>query len=218
MIDIHSHLLYDIDDGSKSLESSIKMLEAAAKDGVKSIILTPHFFPGVNKKIEKRLEILRPEAKKFNIELFSGCEYDFHQLTKQDKLITLGKSRFVLVDFCLSPITPININSLYNWQIQGYKIILAHPERSFSQDDLSGIKDLAEAKVYFQLNAGSFLGDYGHSIQKFAKILVKKGFCHFIASDAHSPKNYAGQIPTCQKYFKEEFFTENPQKMLNDKL
>ena len=219
MIDIHSHLLFDIDDGPKSLESSVNMLEAAAKDGITSIILTPHFLPGIAQRLKQRLEILRPEAENLNIKLFHGCEYDFSQLHKQEELITLGvKGRFVLIDFCLTPINPITINSLYNWQEKAYKIILAHPERLFSKDDLPALKDLAEADVYFQLNAGSFMGDYGHRIQKFARTLLANDLCHFIASDAHSTKNYAGQIPTCHKFLKEEFFKENPQKMLDGKL
>lgn len=223
MIDIHSHLLYGVDDGSKSLELSIKMLEAAAKDGITSIILTPHFSEGLVEKIEKKIEILRPEAEKFNIELFSGCEYDFSQLRKQETLITLGgRDSFVLIDFCLSLISPLTINSLFECQRKGYKVILAHPERLFRKNDLSVLKDLADANIYFQINAGSLMGEYGRRARRLARIMLKKGLCHFIASDAHSVKNYSGQIPACRKYvakrlgteLEEVFFDENPQRVL----
>jgi len=226
MIDIHSHLIYDVDDGSKSLESSIKMLESAANDGIGSIILTPHFSPDIAKKIQEKIEILRPEAEKFSIKLFPGCEYDFSQLRKEEKLITLGDNgNFVLIDFCLSSISQITINSLFKWQREGYKVILAHPERLFCKNDLSVLKDMADANIYFQLNAGSFMGDYGRGVRRFAKTLVKKGLCHFIASDAHSVKNYAGQIPACRKYIKKRlgadlekvFFDENPKRVLAGK-
>lgn len=224
MIDIHSHLIYDIDDGSQSLESSIDMLKAAANDGVTAIVLTPHFFTGVSEEMLEKIKILRSEAAKFNIRLFSGCEYDFSHLIKRKKLITLGeKSNFVLVDFCLSFLSPMAINILYEWQNKGYQIILAHPERLFCMDDLPILKDLADNHICFQLNAGSFMGDFGRDVRRFAKTLVKKGLCHFIASDSHSIRNYAGQIPACRKYigkclgteFEKVFFEENPKRMLD---
>lgn len=226
MIDIHSHLLYGIDDGSRSFESSLDMLEAAGKDGVTSIVLTPHFSSRVSEEMREKLERLRPEAAKFNIKLFSGCEYDFSHLSMQENLITLGEEgTFVLVDFCLSFISPIARNFLFDWQAKGYQIIIAHPERLFCKNDLPVLKDLADANIYFQLNAGSFRGDYGRGARRFAKLLVKKGLCHFIASDAHSIKNYNGQIPFCRKYIAKRvgtelekvFFEENPKRMLAGK-
>ncbi len=226
MIDIHSHLLYGIDDGSRSFESSVDMLEAAGRDGVTSIVLTPHFSSGVSEKMQEKLERLRPEAAKFNIKLFSGCEYGLSHLSKQKKLITLGeKGGFVLVDFCFSFVSPMTRNFFFDWQTKGYQIIVAHPERLFCKDDLASLEDLADANIYFQLNAGSFRGDYGRSVRRFAKMLVKKGLCHFIASDAHSAKNYTGQIPYCRKYIAKHlgielekvFFEENPQRMLAGK-
>jgi protein-tyrosine phosphatase len=223
MIDIHSHLLYGVDDGSKSFESSVDMLEAAAKDGIKSIVLTPHFSSGISEKIQEKIEILRPEAAKRDIELFSGCEYDFSDLDMQDKLITLGEtSKFILVDFCLSFISPITKNFLFNWQSKGYQVIIVHPERLFCKNDLPALRDLSEADIYFQLNAGSFSGDYGRSARRMAKTLIKEKLCHFIASDAHSVKSYKGQIAYARKYIakrlgnkmERNIFEENPVKML----
>lgn len=226
MIDIHSHLLYEIDDGSRSFESSVKMLEAAEKDGVEAIVLTPHFASDTAEIMPEKIEKLRPEAAKFNIELFSGCEYDFSHLSVYENLITLGeKGGFILVDFCLSFITPMTRNILFDWQTRGYQIIIAHPERLFSKDDLPILEELAEADMYFQLNAGSFRGDYGRRARRFAKVLVKKGLCHFIASDAHSCRSYKGQIPYCRKYITKHsgtelanvLFDENPKRMLAGK-
>ncbi len=223
MIDIHSHLLYEIDDGSPSFESSVEMLKAAEKDGVESIILTPHFSSDIFGKMQEKIEKLRPEAAKFNIKLLSGCEYDLSHLNGHENLITLGgKGGFILVDFCLSFITPVIRNILFEQQARGYQIIIAHPERLFYKDDLPILKDLAASDIYFQLNAGSFRGDYGRSARRFAKVLIKNGLCHFIASDAHSVKSYNGQIPYCRKYIAKHFgteaekviFEENPERLL----
>ena len=227
MIDIHSHLLYEIDDGSRSFETSVKMLEAASKDGVEAIVLTPHFSLEASGIMQEKIEKLRPEAEKFNIELFSGCEYDFSHLSMHENLITLGeKGSFILVDFCLSFITPMAKNILFDQQSRGYQIIVAHPERLFCKDDLPLLEELAEADIYFQLNAGSFKGDYGRKVRKFAKVMVKKGLCHFIASDAHSCRAYKGQIPYCRKYITKRsgaelagiLFDENPKRLLAEKL
>ena len=217
MIDIHSHLLYDIDDGARSFESSVKMLESAEKDGVEAIVLTPHFSSGIGETMQEKIEKLRLEAAKFNIELFSGCEYDFSHLSMREKLITLGdKGNFILVDFCLSFITPMARNILFEQQARGYQIIIAHPERLFCKDDLPLLEELADADVYFQLNAGSFKGDYGRGARRFAKVLVKKGLCHFIASDAHSCRSYNGQISYCRKYITKRLGAERANMILNE--
>lgn len=223
MIDIHSHLLYAVDDGSQSFQSSADMLRAAGNDGITAIIATPHFSDGIFEDMRQKLEKLRPEAAKLNIELFSGCEYDLSSLSRQDELITLGgESRFVLVDFCSSFISPMTRNFLFAWQAKGYQIIIAHPERLFCQKDLPELNDLADANIYFQLNAGSFRGDYGRGARRFARMLAKNGLCHFIASDAHSVKNYDGQLPDCRKYIARHLgaeleaiiFEENPKRIL----
>lgn len=223
MIDVHSHLLYGIDDGAPSFEASVEMLEAAAKDGVQAIILTPHFSLGTAEKMHERLERLRPEAAKLGIELFPGCEYDFSYLNVNKKFITLGeKSDFVLIDFCLPCITPISRNILFEQQTRGYQVVLAHPERLFSRNDLSMLKELADTGIYFQLNAGSFRGDYGRSARRMVRELVKNRLCHCIASDAHSVKSYKGQIPSCRKYIAKNFgaeaekilFKTNPERIL----
>ncbi len=223
MIDIHSHLLYNVDDGSRSFEASVEMLKAAKKEGVKSIILTPHFSSDIFGKIYEGIEKLRPEAAELDIELFSGCEYDFSHLSVNKNLITLGdKGGFVLVDFCLPYITPISRNVLFEQQGRGYQIIVAHPERLFCKDDLPMLKELAETGIYFQLNAGSFKGHYGRSARKMAKELVKNGLCHCIASDAHSVRSYKGQLAYSRKYIAKHFgkeserifFEENPGRLL----
>ena len=224
MIDIHSHLLYAVDDGPQSFQASVEMLEAAARDGVTSIIATPHFAESIAEEIPKKLEQLRPEAEKLNIELRSGCEYDFFSMGDQDKLITLGgEGKFVLVDFCSSFISPMTRNFLFAWQVKGYQVIIAHPERLFSRNELPTLNDLADGNIYFQLNAGSFRGDYGRSVRRFARVLAKDGLCHFIASDAHSIRNYDGQLPDCRKYIAKHLgaeleniiFEENPRRILH---
>ena len=225
MIDIHTHLLYGIDDGPASFESSVAMLEAAAADGVETIITTPHHYKGISEKLQKRLEKMRPEAARVGIELLPGCEYDFSKLSSQKELLTLGEGNYVLVDFCLSFLSPMTRSFLFEWQTRGYQIILAHPERLFNKKDLPALKDLADANIYFQLNAGSFQGLYGRRARRFARRLLKEGLCHVIASDAHSVKNYSGQLPAARKYVTKKvgeelaqiFFEDNPARLLTGK-
>jgi protein-tyrosine phosphatase len=226
MIDIHSHILNAIDDGARSFEKSIEMLNAAKQDGITTIITTPHYSSNIEEKIRERLEKLRPEAAKIDIELYSGCEYDFSSLSRLDSLISVGNDRkYVLIDFCSSFLSPMTKNFLFEWQSRGYTIIIAHPERLFSKAEIPVLKDFTEADIYFQLNAGSFLGDYGRRAKRMARRLLKSGLCHFIASDAHSIRNYNGQIPYCRKYIAKRYgtdmekviFEENPERMLAGK-
>jgi protein-tyrosine phosphatase len=222
MIDIHSHLLYGVDDGSQSFESSVEMLKSAAKDGVKAIVLTPHFSPGLFENTHGRFERLVPEAENLGIKLYLGCEYDFSHLSTQSSLVVPGDGNYVLIDFCMTLITPMVKNVLFEWQNRDYRLIIAHPERLFDKNDLSDLKDLADENIYFQLNSGSFMGKYGRRVRSFAQKLLKKGLCHFIASDAHSARAYSDQIPACRKYIakylgselENAFFEENPRRML----
>jgi protein-tyrosine phosphatase len=223
MIDIHSHILHGIDDGARSFEKSIEMLNAAKQDGITSIITTPHYSSGIYGKMLERLEKLRPEAAKLDIELHPGCEYDFSSLSRLESLISVGNdNKYVLIDFCSSFLSPMTKNFLFEWQSRGYTIIIAHPERLFSKSEIPVLKDFVESDIYFQLNAGSFRGDYGRGAKRMAKLLLKNGLCHFIGSDAHSIRNYNGQIPYCRKHITKRYgadmekviFEKNPSRLL----
>jgi len=127
----------------------------------------------------------------------------------KDRLITLAGSDFiwwnhvrVLGDFVY--------NQVYDLELAGYQVILAHPERSFTPADLTKLRKLGDMGVYFQITAGSIAGKFGKQIQRFAFKLLKEGLCHFVASDAHNPHSRAFFSSEAKVFFKRKNSRRKP--------
>ena len=107
MIDIHCHLLFGVDDGADSIEESVGMLEKAAKQGIASIILTPHYRHGMfhynNEKIEQNYKAILPYAQKLGLHIFPGTEYNVNsymmEYYRKGRCHTLGDSRYILTEY-----------------------------------------------------------------------------------------------------------------------
>lgn len=196
MIDIHTHILMDVDDGSKSLEQSLEMIKMEIKSGVSNILLTPHFV--VNdfidervKKIYKQFDILKEQVKDLSVSLFLGAELMYSNLLlaklKDKKVITLNNSNCILLEFPLLDRGYAIINILSEIQHFGYKIILAHPERYtyLSLDDLDAIHRMG---VKIQVNTSSILKLFGKEVYKRVNYLLESNLVDFIASDCHDLK------------------------------
>ena len=201
MIDIHNHLLFGVDDGSKSLEESIDVLKDMEKCGYKDIILTPHYIDGSRYSNEKdnnleRLEILKQELKdrNININLYLGNEIyiddDILDLLKENKLSTLNNSKFLLIELPMSG-EYMGYQELFKDLINnGYRVILAHPERYLSfQDDYDLIYELKDMGVLFQCNIDSLNGKYGPYAKEMLIQLLTDGKVSFLATDIHHKKH-----------------------------
>lgn len=197
MIDIHSHILNDIDDGSKAIEMSINMLKKAELSGTTDIIATPHFMRGrfeveyneVVKRVEKLKEISR--ENNIDINIYSGQEVYYSRNILEyynDKLIgTINNTKYMLIEL---PMLEFNldevINTIYELQIRGIKPIIAHPERykAFIKKP-SMINALIKEGMLFQLNGGSITGSFGKDVKKTAIKYLENNIYSFIGSDAH---------------------------------
>ena len=140
MIDIHNHILFDIDDGAKTIEASVQMCRDAYKNGIEHIVLTPHFvnFSDVENFIEERdsriFELRNMlNAERIPVKLYAGAElYLSDGVFSADNLdeLTLGNSKYILCEF---PLGPFNINRVPEWIDElidrGYVPVIAHPER-----------------------------------------------------------------------------------------
>ena len=183
MIDLHCHLLYGIDDGAQDRETAAAMLRAAADDGIGDIVCTPHFSSCGAAAAAPLRETLAQEAAGLGIALHPGMEYDYRQLRLAESFQTLGNGRFLLLDFC-APTLPAGWETAFaELRLRGYEILVAHPERLFRSIDT--VRRLRGAGAYFQLTAGSLLGDCGRACAGFALRLLYGGFCDCVASDAH---------------------------------
>lgn len=196
--DLHSHLIPNIDDGSKSMEQSIEMIKELKDIGFKKLITTPHTmshrFPNSKNDILRGFEKLQDEVikQKIDIQLEVASEYyydeHFIELIKKKDLLTFGDN-YVL--FELSYTTPVVglEQSIYEMLKAGYNPILAHPERyTYFASNLDKYHIIKDAGLSFQLNVNSLDGFYGKTAQKAATFLVENGLINFVGSDTHRPK------------------------------
>lgn len=199
MIDIHNHILFDIDDGAKTIEASVQMCRDAYENGIEHIVLTPHFvkfsdvesFVGErNNKIFELRNMLK--AERIPVKLYSGAELYLNDgVFTADNLdeLTLGNSRYILCEF---PLGPFNINDVPEWIDElierGYVPVIAHPERyrEFHRN-LFIIDELIDRDVVFQVNLDSVIGLNGRSAQAMAVDMLERGIAKLIGTDAHHP-------------------------------
>ena len=194
-IDIHSHLLPGIDDGAKTIDDSKYILESMLGFGFNQIITTPHTIKTVwnNTKegIESTYEKTKIELEELTskVQLRAASEYmmdeNFVALFKSEKLLTL-KENYVLVEMSyLNP--PIQLlDILFELQLEGYKPVLAHPERyNFYHSKPKEFDKLKKAGCLFQMNLLSSVGYYGKEVSAAADKLLANEMIDFVGSDIH---------------------------------
>lgn len=199
MIDIHSHILYDIegDDGSRSLDMSLGMLRQAVDSGVTDIIATPHMHRrGVVPtwySIQERVSSLQKEADKagIDIHIYSGAEVSFdadtlNYLPKDGTDYCLAGTHYILIEL-LPTSAPENTERLiYELQLRGYLPILAHPERyKHIMEKPKYLFHWIEKGLLAQSNIGSFSGQFGEKTESYVKMLYDHKAIHLLGSDAH---------------------------------
>lgn len=194
MTDIHTHILFGMDDGAKDIDASLEMLKEQVNQGITQIVLTPHFLPfkdDLDSFIEKRnkhFEILKRAVVEqgLEVELKIGAEIMFsHDILSMDLSdLTIEDTNYLLIEFpTKSHIDHVEsaMNQLMN---NGYDLIFAHIERySFLKEDLTLMKRLVESGILFQVNGSSIENINENS---FVEACLNKNYIHLIASDAHN--------------------------------
>lgn len=200
-IDIHSHILPGVDDGSDSIEQTIEMLHMAAKEHITTIIATPHYKTcGDNPSVEALRALAEQVQEQANIinenfQIYLGNEiyigeayYDeaVIEALQSGKALTLADSSYVLVEFPYG----IRIKDMYraiNKLIyNGYIPILAHIERYYRiHRDIHNIEELVKMGCYIQMNCASAMGGYFNRKASYNRRLINNGLVHFLASDSH---------------------------------
>lgn len=234
-IDIHSHILPGVDDGSKDCNMSMEMLRIAEKSGINEIILTPHNKPmHHNVKLEK-MRILSEQLQEamaqegINIRLHTGNEIyyrsDILDVLEHEDAYTLAESSYVLTEFGPMEAFDRIRGGIYQILSGGYKPILAHVERYASICSRPEYADeLAEMGCYIQVNAGSILGWHGWQEKRFTKKLLKRKMVHFVATDAHNMEKRGPHLKECaelimKKYgeaYARQLMIENPAHVIAD--
>ena len=227
MIDIHSHILPMVDDGSFSVEKSIEMLKTAMAEGVTDVILTPHYRnkyklnkEEAEEKFKKFCNIVKNEGIKVNLylgqEIFQ-CK-DIRKLLENKEICTLNGSKYILfeLDYNYSEdLTEI----VYELNLAGYVTIFAHIER-YPFVKLEDVASLREMGALFQVNAEGLVGLNGGRIKKVVKRLLKNDYVDFVASDYHENREYS--MKKAFEYVSKKYgvnrankiFIENQKKIL----
>lgn len=197
--DIHTHILPGVDDGSGSMEETIKMLATAIDQGIKTIIATPHYMAGGNNtsvaELEKVREQVQTEAHKLDkdFKLYLGNELYYSEsiinALKAKEALTLAGSRYVLVEFSVGDKYEKIFRGLGELVRAGYAPILAHVERYFclnKREDL--VSELVKSGCYIQMNSRSLIGGIFNSEANLNRKLLQHGLVHLIGSDCHDSK------------------------------
>lgn len=202
MIDIHSHILYGVDDGAKTIDESVDIIRNLYKNGITDIILTPHYieYSSYNSNKKSNLEKLDSLKKKLkeegiNVNLYLGNEIYINNnilsLLKKGEISSLNDSKYLLIELPMSGKYDNYVEIFKELIENGYKVILAHPERyNTFKKDINLIYELKNIGVLMQCNIESILKTYGKDSYKTIKKLAKNKLINFIASDIHHKKDY----------------------------
>ena len=206
MIDFHSHILPGIDDGSRSIEQTIRMLKEAKEAGFTKIISTSHYMEGYYESDEtERIELLNEVQKNISgIELYLGNEIyitnNMIDLIQNKQASTINNSKYVLFEFPLSAKSMNDKEVVYRLIENGFVPVIAHPERySYVQDNPEYIEELAEMGALFQANYGSIIGMYGKKAEKTLKKLLKNDLIRFFGTDSHRIDQVYTKMPKILK-------------------
>ena len=201
MTDIHSHVMFDVDDGSKNIQESIELLMMLRKAGFDNVILTPHYIRddtyNVSNDIKlKKLDMLKEAILKrgIDINLYLGNEVFINNYIIEDiksgKIYTLNNGKYLLFEIPFHNKIINLLDIIYEIKLQNYIPILAHPERySYFQKNYKLVDELKQEGVLFQANYGSILGYYGREAKKLLKYMLKNRYVNYFGTDIHSASN-----------------------------
>ncbi|OGL47277.1 MAG: hypothetical protein A2W05_11305 [Candidatus Schekmanbacteria bacterium RBG_16_38_10] len=197
MIDIHCHIIPEIDDGPDTIEEALAMANIAENDGIETIVATPHFLEGLYQptsySILNRIKIFKDllDINKINLKIISGTDLHIsHKIVeriKSNEFLTINGTRYVLIEFP-SQFLHEKVRELLKKMINNSFIpIISHPERNYLfQRSPNLLYDYIKDGALAQVTAMSITGDFGYEVKKIAKKMIVNRLVQIIASDAHS--------------------------------
>lgn len=235
MIDLHTHILPDIDDGARGLEMSLEMAQMAVDDGTTVLACTPHIYPGLymnnsagicdeRDKLQKALDV-------YNIPLKLVVGADAHLVPElldglqTGRVPTLNGSRYFLLEPSHHVPPPHFEASVFNIMAAGYVPVITHPERLvWIEHHYKTFVSLAHRGAWLQLTAGAVTGKFGPAARRWSERLLDDGLVHLVASDAHSnarrnPCMSEAMEKVAERVGQEEanrMVTTRPQAILDD--
>jgi protein-tyrosine phosphatase len=230
VIDIHSHVVWGLDDGPDSVEESLAMLASACASGTTGIVATPHFNP----EYAFRADLLRQRIAELaertgnRPEIHRGCEFHLHFDNLEDLLespasYTINGKQFLLVELASAQIGRHCDKILDRLLEAGITPIVSHPERNaVLRRSLDRVEGWVERGCLMQVTANSITGGFGKSAQSAVTRLLERGLVHVVASDAHDvshrPPGLLGAYAVVQSRYGDDaaeiLFRENPRAIV----
>ncbi|SLL33518.1 Tyrosine-protein phosphatase YwqE [Mycobacteroides abscessus subsp. abscessus] len=235
MIDIHCHILPGIDDGAATIEDSLAMARAAVKEGITTIIATPHHknnkFINPKSSILTKVNDLNTVLKQENIPLtiLPGQEVRIYGEVLEDyykeEILTLNHTKYLFIEFPSSSVPRYAERLLYELQTEGIIPIIVHPERNKElQEKPELLYQFVKNGALTQVTASSVAGYFGKNVKKFSEQLIEHNLTHFVASDAHNVHNRNFKMIEALDVIEENFsvdyiylFKENAELLLEDR-
>ncbi|QUH19075.1 tyrosine-protein phosphatase [Alkaliphilus sp. B6464] len=227
MVDLHSHILPNIDDGAKDIDEALQMGEIAVEQGISQIIATPHFIEGElaskKEKIEEAIDALNKTFEKegMNLKILPGNEVyispNLPKILHNKEVFTLNNGHYILIEFPMGDIPIYTEDVLYEVRLLGYKPIIAHPERYTKiMENPNRLKELIDQGNYVQINSQSITGELGEKARKTAEILLKHKMVHFIGTDAHSSRHRSPKMKKALEQIKEWIGDQAAEEIINN--
>lgn len=236
MIDIHCHILPDVDDGPKDIELSLSMARHAATEGITHIIATPHHrnghFTNTKQEILSYVEVLNREIVKeeIPITILPGQETrmngDMVEDYERGELLTLNNTdRYVFVELPSNDVPRYTKQLLFELKLKGLTPIIVHPERNRAIIENPGrLYRLVKDGTLTQVTAASIIGKFGKKIRNFSYQLIERSLTHFVASDAHNLSSRSFHLRAAYKQIEKGFghaivdeLQENAQQLIDGK-
>lgn len=228
MIDLHCHILPEMDDGSQSLEMSLQMCQIARQNGIKHIVCTPHietagdiggFLRARDEKLAELQDIIN--RRDMGISLYPGAEVyvdDDIYFSSGLKRLAINGSRYILVEFSFRNVSMKRFIGYLNAILDmGLIPIVAHPERyEYFQFDYDAVNNLIRNGVLFQINAASLASLDGPQEFELAYALAYTGVASFIGTDAHSSRFRMNDLLNMMNFFPPDISQQNMQMMVHD--
>lgn len=229
MIDIHCHILPDIDDGPDNFEESVAMARVAEADGIKTIVATPHVnnqvYPQaeVSRRVSWLRHLLRQEG--IAVQILAGGDVSSAFAADQVRGFTINGSDYILLEFPHTHLPGNAAEILFHFRLVGLRPVITHPERnpSIAQNPQLLFKLLQDG-VYVQLTAGSLVGDFGDEARYCGLELLQRNVVDVLASDGHSSswrkpvlsKGVKAAARIVGKEAAQKMVAEIPEKIINN--
>lgn len=237
MIDLHCHILSGVDDGAQSIEDSIEMAKAACKEGIHTIVATPHHQNGVYinpaESVLHQVKQLNDRLKEedINLTILPGQEIRLYGELLEDYesgyIVTLNRTdKYMLIELPANHVPRYAEKMLYELRVKGITPIIVHPERNAEIIERPEVLyKLVNQGALTQITAGSVTGKFGKKIKKFTLQLMEHHLTHVISSDAHNTTTRSFYLQDAYEVVERTFgssilyyFKENTYSLISGKM